>query len=392
MRGFARVVGGRRRATGAVVLICALDFLCGRPAAAGNAAALLRRGDAAERTMRYSGTKVIRADCSGHVHQHPSYERSVRIWHGGPGRTRLEFLHCEGGTPRIVVENGAQRWFYSPLSGAWRPASWRTPQPRLDLLLKNYRVLPGQAKTIAGRRALRVRVEPRFPGNPRKEVWLDLATGIPLRSDLYDRRGHLVSTSEFVQFHPERSLSASLFRVPVTGGGQHGQAAILRRENAKEAKARKGNGREPPTPQQPEVRSFLHPFALSSLSRFRAKKEVTLSSSPARPLRFEPALPRYLPRGYVLDRVTRGEREGTAVIRARFTDGLNILSLVEWLGGSEPEVREQGRFWSPRERIQVSIGPIHVSLAGALEATVLRRIVRSIQAPRTGSGTVITRK
>jgi len=198
-------------------LALALLVLLASPAAAMNAVALLRRGERAERTSQYTGVKLIWACCSSHAQRRPDYQRSARIWHDGPGRTRLEFLPSQGRPARVVIENGSQRWFYSPRRHAWRPVSWRPPEPRLSLLLRNYHILPGSVATVAGRRALRVRIDPRFPGNPHKQAWLDLATGITLRADLYDSSGRLVSRSEFLEFHPQRSLPASLFAVPDAG-------------------------------------------------------------------------------------------------------------------------------------------------------------------------------
>src|SRR5262249_52384379 len=110
------------------------------PALAHDVVALLRRGDRAERASRYSGVKQIWACCSGPAGKSSDYRRSVRIWHDGPGRTRLEFLREQDGPARVVVENGSHRWFFSPRHRCWRAVSWREPQPRLNLLLKNYRV------------------------------------------------------------------------------------------------------------------------------------------------------------------------------------------------------------------------------------------------------------
>src|SRR5262249_311304 len=144
------------------------------------AIALLQRGERAERRAIYSGLKVIRASCS--ARSGGEYLRKARIWHGGWRQTRLEFLRTDGGPAPVVIENGSMRWLYSPKRRLWRPICWHEPEPRLDLLLRNYQVIPGSVEVVAGRRVLRVMIEPRFPGNPRKHSWLDLATGVALRS------------------------------------------------------------------------------------------------------------------------------------------------------------------------------------------------------------------
>jgi len=321
------------------------------PALARDAVTLLRQGERAERTSRYTGVKQIWACCSGAARQDPDYRRSVRIWHDGPGRTRLEFVREEGGPARVVVENGIHRWFYSPRLKQWRAVSWREPESRLNLLLKNYRVLPGPIDIVAGRRALQVDVEPRYPGNPRKRVWLDLATGIALRTDLYNSTGRLVSRSEFLQFAPERKLTPSLFTVPQPSGGMS-------------AMARLGDGH----------------------------RAWTVYSSTHERLSFPPALPRYLPRGYVLDRVVRTRAEGTELMRALFTDGLNTLALEMWRGPRTPEERGRERFWSPGDRIHWIAGTLNVTLSGDIGPTELRRVANSVRVPGAGSGAQITRK
>jgi len=151
------------------LLALALCVLIASPAAANDAVALLRRGERAERTARYTGVKLIWACSSGDSHHHSDYQRSARIWHDGPGRTRLEFVPTDGGPARVVVENGSHRWFYSPRRHAWRPVSWRAPEPRLDLLLRNYRVRRGRVEP-GGPRRIRACLACREPPGARIET------------------------------------------------------------------------------------------------------------------------------------------------------------------------------------------------------------------------------
>jgi hypothetical protein len=318
------------------------------------AIALLRRGYRAERVAVYSGVKVISAPdrCrdsptgrtasrdAGRDRDHvcSDYERSVRMWHGGPALTRLEFVDQVGKTAPVVVENGRNRWYYSPRHQTWRPISWSPPEPRLDLLLKNYRASPGGLDRVAGRLALKVRIEPRHPGNPRKHSWLDLATGIALRSDLYDHRGHLVSTARFRYFRTETCLPPTLFQAP-------GAAACAPDEAAPQAR-----------------------------------------------LSFAALLPRHLPPGYVLDRISRSRQGETEVVRARYTDGLNILSLVQWKGPRDPGDKSSERFWAPGERVRRTIGPLTTLLAGDLSGDELRRVCASIRPSPRGAAAQLAHK
>jgi outer membrane lipoprotein-sorting protein len=305
------------------------------------AEALIRRGHRAERYGVYSGVKVIRASCSSTSSS--DYERMVRIWHGGPRRTRLEFLPTKGRrfgrksyATLIVIENGSCHWLYSPKEQTWRPLSWCEPQSHLELLLRNYHLTLEDVETVAARRARRIRIEPRHAGNPSKRTWLDLETGVPLRSELFASSGRRVSTMQYLEFRPERSLPAQLFQVPE---GASASSLIQHPESGVQSAVR---------------------------------------------LSFEPAQPRYLPRGYVLDRESRSRRDGVEMSRARYTDGLNVLSLVQWRGPLEGEPdagREQ--FWSAGEQIHWSRAGIRATLSGDLEARELRRIVDSIPVPRS---------
>jgi hypothetical protein len=94
----------------------------------------------------------------------------------------------------------------------------------------------------------------------------------------------------------------------------------------------------------------------------------------------------------LLDRLTRSRRGGVEVVRARFTDGLNVLSLVQWKGGQDPGDRSSERFWGPGERVRWRLGSLAATLAGDLSGTELRRIVASIRSPQSAAGSLVSRK
>src|ERR1051326_6705304 len=85
---------------------------------------LLKKGVRTERDGIFTGVKVIRAgpqraqpDTAPHSAGPPGdhrrgegFERTVRIWRGGPGKTRLEFVRPEGGSQRTVIENGSKHF------------------------------------------------------------------------------------------------------------------------------------------------------------------------------------------------------------------------------------------------------------------------------------------
>ena len=94
----------------------------------------------------------------------------------------------------------------------------------------------------------------------------------------------------------------------------------------------------------------------------------------------------------MLDRVVRTRGEGTELMRALFTDGLNTLALEMWRGPRTPEERGRERFWGPGDRIHWTAGTLNVTLSGDIGPTELRRVANSVPVPGAGSGAQITRK
>src|SRR4051794_22857730 len=95
------------RCAALAVLLSIGNLALAAPARA-DLAALLRRSETADARIDYSGTKVI---SSTHGHHHPGpRERTVRIWHRAPDRSRIEFV--AGGPPGgLIIEVGNDKFF-----------------------------------------------------------------------------------------------------------------------------------------------------------------------------------------------------------------------------------------------------------------------------------------
>jgi sigma-E factor negative regulatory protein RseB len=100
--------------------------------------------------------------------------------------------------------------------------------PLLALMGRNYRITYAGAGTAAGRTAVIVAVR-RPDGGLAARYWLDRATGLPLRRELFDRRARIFSQDAFVQLRlgPPGAVPSELAR-PWAGQLDAARRAALR--------------------------------------------------------------------------------------------------------------------------------------------------------------------
>jgi hypothetical protein len=100
--------------------------------------------------------------------------------------------------------------------------------PLLALMGRNYRITYAGAGTAAGRAAAIVAVR-RPDGGLAARYWLDRATGLPLRRELFDRRARIFSQDAFVQLRlgPPGAVPSELAR-PWAGQLDAARRAALR--------------------------------------------------------------------------------------------------------------------------------------------------------------------
>jgi outer membrane lipoprotein-sorting protein len=245
---------------------------------------LLRAAEKADQHLNYVGVQTL-----GTSGGDESTERRIRISHLAPDQTRIEFLSPDGGG--VLLERGSYRWYYSPHHDRWRSIEWHPQPEHLALLLRNYQVRRQGNDMVAGRRVVVLSIEPRYPGNPRKRVWIDPTCRMVLREEIHDYRGRLIASSRFEQFEPVSRLPAELFTPPA-----------------------------PPPP----------------------------SSSP-QALLLPPLRPRYLPPGYHEVQPDNPRPLPHHGVYLRYTDGLGTISLFQFHDPREPSSdrrhhrREEGR-------------------------------------------------
>lgn len=220
----------------------------------------------------------------------PGGDATVHVWCDGRGRERRE--HVEGPARGLaVLADGKNSWQRAAGEKLWTPLPPAPPEAGAwERLRRNYQVEAKGQETVAGRRALRVALTPRQPGNARQEMWLDTATALPLRTDSYSYEGKLTMRSAYVALAlgaPKKEIVAP----PAAGEVAPAVGPALWRECASVAEMAKRTGVQLPLPTQ-------------------------------------------LPAGYTLVACyARGCRRGGLLPVVRYQDGLNALTLFITHGG-----------------------------------------------------------
>jgi outer membrane lipoprotein-sorting protein len=322
-------IGGRHSAaTGAALLLVLAAGI-----ARSDPARLLQAAEDADQRLSYRGVRVVRT-----TRGESSIERRVRVSHLAPDRTRVEYLEPDGGN--ILLESGSGRWYYAARWNRWRPIEYRPSRSRMDLLLQNYRVHSLGSDRVAGRRVVQLSIEPRYPGNPQKRVWIDPGCRMVLREEVLDHEGHVIVSSAFEQFElvrDPRELPASLFIPPA----------------------------------------------------------VPSTSERSADLPFAPLLPRYVPPGYREVQRSGLRRGPGAGLFLRYTDGLGTISLVEFRHQATPPPgqhdgpHKRGRHgwgmgaWGHAKRLTRRIGDLDCHVMGETDPEELRKMLDSV--PGTAS-------
>lgn len=271
---------------------------------------LLRQSQKADERWSYQGTKVL-----SRRHDGRETSSTVKCYHRAPDRTLLRAVDGDraGGG---VLQLGRQH-FITTLDGRYCRTPLPPPVDNTELMLKNYRLRQMRVEPIAGRKCVMVSIEPRYPGNPRKLVWLDVKTGLPLKTEVYTPGGD-VERSIFlnIQFRPR--LNTSLFRLPPNA---------VRDES-------------------PVVSADFEVV------------EVLESGYPP---------------GYrLVETSVRRVAGGHVVAFQRFSDGLNTLTLLE--SRTHPDLASLGG----RAAVRGKVGRVHFVLCGDQEPEILRHLANSL--------------
>lgn len=276
---------------------------------------LLRRSVTAERQISFQGTKLL-------THRFGSRESkgTAKVYHRLPDRTLIVGVNgtLEGSR---VLQLGRES-YQKPNGGLYRQVDHAPVIDATELLLRNYKLRQMRVEPVAQRKCIMVSIEPRYPGNPRKLVWLDVKTALPLKMQIWSQDGQLTDESVFLTIQYQPRLSASLFRLPA-------------------------NTVRDPWP--------------SANADFNIA-EVRGS---------------WLPRGYQLIETSTRRIPGRGVVSIqRFSDGLNTLSLLQSSHLSARELATLGG----SAAFSGQVGGVHYALCGDQQPEALRRVAQSLQA------------
>jgi outer membrane lipoprotein-sorting protein len=214
----------------------------------------------------------------------------VRVSHGGPGLQRQEVLAPPDLAGELVVDNGQTRWHYSPrtMRVDLAPSSYglRRPEHNQHLLERNFHLVVIRSEPVAGRPATEIELRPRYAGRNSQRLWIDAATGLPLKVQRLSPRGVVLETSEFRHLEPHATIGRSEFEFAL--------------------------------PPRARVTSSVQVLAMG-----RSLADLHM------PVPFPIRMPGYLPAGFDVMDVQIFERGGVRSVHWRLSDGLDMLSLFQ---------------------------------------------------------------
>lgn len=293
-------------------LVAAALLLISAPARAADLRDLLRRSAGVDRTRSYQGRKVLTRYVDG-----VAFTTTYKVFHKAPDRTLMEGIQGDHAGARLLQIG---RDHYLRLAG-WR-AHHQPPLPapldNTEDLLRNYTIRQQRIEQIARRRCVMIQLSPKSKGNPSKLVWLDVATGLALKTQIRAADGELSEEAQFLLID-----------------------------------------------YNPKFRSGM--FAL--------KGSVVYEWPRAEP-DFEVAEVRQggLPAGYTLkETLNRRAPDGRILSFQRFSDGLNTLTLIQ--SRTHPDPGAVGG--SPAVRGKV--GRVNYAICGEHNPAALRKIAKSLR-------------
>ncbi len=268
-----------------------------------------------------------------------------------PGGRERRDLHATRG---VQVYDGEYSWQYLPerevvIKRPGRAEGGEILRPeQLQRAITSYAVNVVPSGPIAGRRSRAIEFIPRLAGSrPRRVVWVDAATALILKTEIYGTNNRLAWLSVFEELEYRPSFEATAFT----------------------------------RPGPPDV-TVLEAGAETCLDPAEAERLAGL------PL----VLPAYLPEGFDRQCIRARRQNGYGEIQVVFGDGLSLMSLFAsttfresaGVAASAPSAaigHSIGRWYDLGlvSGISWSAAGIHMALLGELSRTEMHRVARSVQ-------------
>ncbi|HEY3329906.1 MAG TPA: outer membrane lipoprotein-sorting protein [Capsulimonadaceae bacterium] len=268
----------------------ALSLLASAAQVSEPAHAASRNRDSAPKAQDVSGIDLYRKSlAAAEAHSYAGHQyittwtedgHSTTVVTAVAHRARYEFLQRftapKSRAGRVILENASNQWTYVPRTNVViqtaRPPQ-RPDEPDFGLLKQNYalNVAPKREK-IAGRDSYVVTIASKHRKDKALRYWVDVSTGLALRSERYHADGDLASVSYFsdINFHP--AFAASTFS-PTQWPGARVQQMMYKSTAASSmtpsetARSLGGHAVAP---------ANMREFKLKSVTRLPAAKQETL--------------------------------------------------------------------------------------------------------------------
>jgi outer membrane lipoprotein-sorting protein len=316
------------------MLLGALCLLPVTPVRAEDAREILIRSLKREREASYAAVQTTTVTTGSRT------RRTEQVVKRLPGKLRIEYrepARLKGG---LVVDDGATFRRYIPSLKVVEEGTSRLGRARRRLEQQIREIREGKAEvtlvgeeTLLGRKVSVVTVNPEKPDRPTRTLWLDRATGVPLRVVEKSRSGRTsVTTFERIEFKPV--LGSAEFQLPIPA-------------NVTVVPARLGR---PISPRHAE-----------QIARRRWGDLPT---------------PAALPEGFALTSAHQLSFRGRTVIALRYTRGREDLTLFASDASGEP-------FSAPvKPRVNVvqrPVGGVMITLVSSLPSDELQRMAHSLR-------------
>ena len=215
----------------------------------------------------------------------------VQVYHALPNLTRREFLSPDGAVQRVMVSDGDTEEILllknrKVVSGDAVKSYEKVmkPERELEMLFSNYELsVSTNTDEVAGRKAWVLELKPKVSGKPWQRLWIDQQAGIILENKRFLPKHHYAVLSRYSHIEISKSLDPKLFELTLSSAGA-------------------GPGLEP---------DFM---TLEELRKATGK-----------PVSF----PQELPAGFAFESADRFNYKDHEVLHARYTDGLDVLSLFQ---------------------------------------------------------------
>lgn len=199
--------GSLMRLLAACIGLALLGGLAPRATEAADLRELLRRSTYAERRISYQGRKTLTRRTGNRL-----VTGIAKVYHRAPDQTLL--VGIDGDLEGNRVLQLGREHFQMARGDRYRQVNQIPSMDNTELMLRNYRLRQMRVEQVARRKCVMVSIEPKNPGNPRKLVWLDLGTALPLKTQIWSADGTLTEESAFILIQYRPKLSSSVFRLP----------------------------------------------------------------------------------------------------------------------------------------------------------------------------------